>query len=85
MPGDEEAGAELCGLLDADLPAGDPFGQVRHRVLGRVPIFCTRSIRYLCRLIAPLAWSLGRGIAGQAHVGGCWKNPWSSYGTPSIR
>ena len=36
VPGDQQAGAQLRGFLHADLAGGDPFGQIRHRILGRV-------------------------------------------------
>ena len=36
VPGDQQPGAQLRGLLDAELAGLDPLGQVGHRVFGRV-------------------------------------------------
>ena len=59
VPGDQQPGTQLRGLLDAELAGFDAFGQVRHRVFepGFSIFASTSCARYLCRLIAPLTVS----------------------------
>ncbi len=70
VPGDQQTGAQLRGLFDADLPGGDPLGQVRHRVLGRVGLLLLDQIdQVLVQAHRALLHGVRRGVAGQAGVG----------------
>ena len=70
MPGDQQSGAELRSLLDADLAGGDPLGQIRYGVLGGIGLLLLDQIdQILMKTHRAFLHRIGRRIASQTGVG----------------
>ncbi len=79
VPGDQQTGTQLGGLLHADLAGGHPFGQIRHRVLGGIGLLLLDQVDQVL-VQAHRAFCMASAAAYRARpaLACSWKNSWSS-------